>query len=114
VRAIIGFVVNVDGSCTLSGHVVWLTVEQGGRVSGPPPTKCDYAHTAYVPPHTVDIGLASFVLRGYEPGAWTSRASGRWLDVRNEGVYRIEPGSVVVCTEGRRSVAYFHVDGVDE
>lgn len=31
----------------------------------------------------------------------------------NEGPQLITPGVVVVITEGRRNVAYFHVDSVD-
>jgi hypothetical protein len=104
----------MDGHWAFRGRVVWLTPEQGGRSSGPPPpsTEWDYAHTAFVPPHTLDSGLASFALRHFQPGAWTSPAEGRWLLVENGGDHRVEPGTVVVCTEGHRVVAYFHVERI--
>jgi hypothetical protein len=61
------------------GEVVWLTPEQGGRSSGPPVASPDhdFAATAYVPPHDVHTGLASFVLRAFAKGAWRSPAEGR-------------------------------------
>ncbi|SOD72554.1 hypothetical protein SAMN05892883_1940 [Jatrophihabitans sp. GAS493] len=97
------------------GEVVWLTPEQGGRKSGPPPTPADqdYAATAYVPPATVEEGLASFVLRVVDRSAWRSAAEGDWLVVPSEGEQWVQPGSVVVVTEGARPVAYFHVQNVD-
>lgn len=106
--------VKVEGPWRFAGRVVWLTPEQGGRSSGPPPVSAerDYAQTAFVPPHTVESGLASFVLRGFEDAAWTSTAEGRWLVVENDGDQLVEPGSVVVVTEGTRVVAYFHVERV--
>ena len=63
------------------GRIVWLTADQGGRPSGPPatPVDRDYATTAFVPPHTVETGLASFVLRVKDPGDWTSAARAGWL-----------------------------------
>lgn len=93
---------------------MWLTPEQGGRSSGPPPVSPDrdYAQTAFVPPHTFESGLASFVLRGFEDGEWTSTAEGRWLLEENDGEQLVKPGSVVVVTEGARVVAYFHVERV--
>ncbi|HXQ44650.1 MAG TPA: hypothetical protein VN816_08430 [Acidimicrobiales bacterium] len=93
-----------------------MTPEQGGRKSGPPPLLTDiaYAHTAFVPPQTMETGLASFVLQGFEAGAWTSPAEGRWLIVLNDGEQRVERGNVVVVTEGHSIVAYFHVDEVVE
>ena len=38
-----------------------------------------YAATAYVPPHTADTGLGSFILRNFDDGARRSSAEGRWL-----------------------------------
>jgi len=57
------------------GEIIWLTPEQGGRSSGPPPTprEQDYAATAFVPPHIVQSGLASFVVRVEDRTAWRSR-----------------------------------------
>lgn len=93
------------------GEVVWLTPMQGGRTSGPPPTPADqdYAATAYVQSSTLADGLASFVLRVTNRTAWRSEALGAWLIVENEGVHRIDEGSIVVITEGSRPVAHFRV-----
>jgi hypothetical protein len=98
------------------GHVVWLTREQGGRDSGPPPTPTeqDFAATGFVPPATAESGLASFVLRVEDRQAWWSRADANWLIVENTGPYEVKPGDVVVVTEGAKVVAYFHVDTVDD
>jgi hypothetical protein len=106
--------VKMTGTWPFRGRVVWLTSEQGGRSSGPPePTQnWDYAHTAFVPPCGIDDGLASFALRNFDRGSWTSQAEGRWLIVENQNPYAIGPGTVAVCTEGARIVAYFHVDHV--
>ncbi|WP_410668273.1 hypothetical protein [Amycolatopsis sp. cmx-4-68] len=96
------------------GRVVWLTPEQGGRTTGPPRADSDddYAANAFVPPRTADSGLASFVLRDLERGALVSPAKGRWLVVENSGAHRIQPGTVVVITEGPKPVGYFHVEEV--
>ena len=105
--------VDVGGSFPFRGTVVWLTPEQGGRASGPPAPPGDYAATAFVPPHTYETGLASFVLRGFEPGAWTSRAEGRWLVPEHVAADRpIAAGTDVVLTEGRQVVGHFHVEQV--
>lgn len=93
---------------------MWLTPDQGGRPTGPPSTDGpSYAQVAHVPPHTVDSGTASFVLRGFDSGRLRSEAEGRWLVVENEGPYLVQEGSVVVVTEGRTVVAYFTVTRVD-
>lgn len=84
----------------------------GGRPTGPPPPG-DYAQIAFLPPHDVQAD-ASFVLAGFEPGAWTSNAQGRWLVVANEGDQRIVPGTMDLCAEGPRVVAYFHVAAVTQ
>jgi len=97
------------------GQVVWLTPEQGGRDSGPPPPRDTWPHfavTAFVPPHNADDGLASFVLRDFVERAWRSRARGRGLIVDNDGDQLVVAGSVVAITEGRRVVAYFTVESV--
>jgi hypothetical protein len=70
--------------------------------------------TGYVPPYTVETGLASFWLADFTPGEWRSTATGWWLAVENVGPQELRPGSVVVVTEGARHVAYFHVDEVRE
>jgi hypothetical protein len=64
----------------------------------------------YVPPHTAATGLASFVLRDFQPGVWRSQAQGRWLVVGNEGDQAVQQGSVVVITEGARDVAFFIIE----
>ena len=97
------------------GQVIWLTADQGGRWTGPPtprPAWPFYAATAYVPPRTAATGLASFVLRDFEVGAWRSRAEGRWLVVPGTGDQLVEAGSVIAVTEGCRVVAYFTVEPV--
>jgi hypothetical protein len=100
----------VNGA-TFEGEVVWLTPEQGGRLSGPP-TASEYRVTGFVPPSTIDNGLASFWLAGFKAGDWRSGATGWWPFAENVGPHEIGPGSVVVITEGTRTVAYFHVDEV--
>jgi hypothetical protein len=97
------------------GQVIWLTADQGGRRTGPPlprPVWPYYAATAYVPPRTAKTGLASFVLRDFEAGAWRSRAEGRWLLVEGTEDHRVEAGTVIAVTEGNRVVAYFTVKHV--
>ena len=103
-----------EATWPFSGRIVWLTPAQGGRQSGPPIPWDDrgYRHNAYVPPRTLADGLASFALRGFAASAWRSTAEGRWLIVENAGVYRIHPGTVVVCTEGPTVIGYFHVESV--
>lgn len=99
------------GHLPFEGEIIWLTPGQGGRASGPPPTprEQDYAATAFVPPHTVETGLASFVVRVADQTAWRSWAVATWLVVDNSGEYAVAPGSVVVVTEGPRPVAFFRV-----
>lgn len=109
-------IVRIDGPLPFHGYVVWLTREQGGRDSGPPPTPADhdYAATGFVPPSTVDTGLASVVLRVADRSAWRSPADAAWLVVDNVPPHRLGERDVLVVTEGRRVVAYFHVDSVDD
>jgi hypothetical protein len=101
----------LDRVLPFRGEIVWLTAEQGGRRSGPPatPDDQDYAATAYVPPASVQEGLASFVVRVSDRSAWRSVAEADWLAVENEGVHWIDEGNIVVVTEGLQPVAYFHV-----
>jgi hypothetical protein len=99
------------------GLVIWLTPAQGGRTTGPPlprPAWPYYAATAYVPPHTADTGLASFILRSFDAGAWRSHAEGRWLAAGTQAEQLVRPGSVIAVTEGARVVAYFTVHHVAE
>jgi hypothetical protein len=101
----------IDDELPFRGEVVWLTHDQGGRSTGPPrtPRDQDYAATAYVPPASESDGLASFVIRVTDRAAWRSAAAATWLVVENQGLQRVEPGTVVIVTEGSRRVAYFHV-----
>ena len=101
-----------SGPFPFKGEVVWLTPEQGGRRIGPPIDPDNYAQVAHVPPHGVQHGSASFVLAGFDPKSLRSSALGRWLIVENEGPQLVEPGSVVVVTEGPQVVAFFRVDEV--
>jgi hypothetical protein len=70
----------------------------------------DYAANGYVPPLTVDTGLASLIVRPAAPGAWRSAADAGWL----MGDYPYSPdavaGDVIVVTEGPKVVGYFHVE----
>ena len=105
------------GKFPFRGWVVWLTADQGGRNTGPPLPRSAwpyYAATAYVPPHTADTGLASFVLRNFEAGAWRSPAEGRWLVADAQGNQVVQPGSVIAVTEGPRVVAYFTVQDIED
>jgi hypothetical protein len=72
----------------------------------------DYAANAFVPPWTVQTGLASFVLRVAEGGSLVSAAEGGWLVHQPGDRFRVSVGTVVVITEGPRVVGYFHVDEV--
>jgi len=97
----------------MHGRIVWLTQEQGGRASGPPASSDDYAVTAFVPPGSIESGLASFVVRCTDPGRWVSKAAARWLVPQQDPRLEVQPGTVVVVTEGARVVGYFHVDALD-
>ncbi|GAA3527907.1 hypothetical protein AFL01nite_02950 [Aeromicrobium flavum] len=105
----------IDGPLPFHGYVVWLTREQGGRDTGPPPTPPDqdFAATGFVPPASADTGLASVVLRVQDRAAWRSQADAAWLVVENVPPHRVGEGDVIVVTEGRREVAYFHVESMD-
>ncbi|MBO0924403.1 hypothetical protein J1G44_07890 [Cellulomonas sp. zg-ZUI199] len=94
------------------GDIVWLTPEQGGRESGPPPTPWDryYHATAFVPPQTSSSGLASISLHVSVRDAWTSHAKARWLVPPGPVV---DEGSVIMVTEGPRTVAVFAVTHVE-
>src|SRR5262245_44570761 len=84
----------LDGPLPFHGYVVCLTRVQGGRDSGPPltPIEHDYAATGFVPPATVDSGLASAVLRVRDRTAWRSEADAQWLVVDNIPPHRVSEG----------------------
>ena len=94
--------------------LIWLTREQGGRQSGPPPTPGGtvYAATAYVPPATSRSGLSSFLVSADNSTLWRTPATAGWL-VADAVDAEVVPGTVVVVTEGNRDVAYFHVESVE-
>ena len=54
------------------------------------------------------------MLRGFDPDLRTSSAEARWLVPGLGDVQTLEPGAVVVVTEGTRTVAHFHVDEGDD
>jgi hypothetical protein len=89
----------LDQELPFVGEIIWLTPEQGGRQSGPPPTPSDqdYAATAYVPPASVDEGLASFVVRVSDRTAWRSSAKAAWLVVANEDEQYVDVGTLIGC-----------------
>jgi hypothetical protein len=97
----------IDGPLPFHGSVVWLTTDQGGRSSGPPPTPLDqdYAAAGYVPPATAESGLASIVLRMSNSAAWRSAADARWLVGDNVPPHRVGVGDIIVVMEGPRIVA---------
>src|SRR5262245_16320651 len=92
--------VRLDKPLPFHGYVVWLTPGEGGRDSGPPPTPIDhdYAATGFVPPATLDSGLASVVLRVSDRTALRSEADARWLAVDNVPPHRVSEGDVIVVT----------------
>lgn len=106
--------VMMTGSLSVRGTVVWLTPQQGGRVSGPPALDYDYDYTAtaFLPPRTAADGQAGIALRGFAPGAWRSFAEGFLVADENTPVQHVWPGCVVVVTEGERAVAYFNVEEI--
>jgi hypothetical protein len=108
--------VMMTGSLSVRGTVVWLTPQQGGRVSGPPALDYDYDYTAtaFLPPRTAADGQAGIALRGFAPGAWRSMAEGFLVADENTPVQHVWPGCVVVVTEGERPVAYFSVEEIQQ
>lgn len=93
----------------LWGDLVWLTHDQGGRESGPPPTPWDtyYVATAFVPP---SASAAPIVLDVAVRDAWTSRAKAGWLAPPGPA---LGEGSVLMIAEGSRTVAVFTVTHVE-
>jgi hypothetical protein len=95
----------------MHGELEWLAPEDGGRKKLP--VGPIYAATGHRSGVLLDDGLASFVLRGFDPAKRRSRADGRWL-VPEVARFAVTPGDTVVVTEGRRPVALFRVDTVDD
>ncbi|MGC4942036.1 hypothetical protein [Kribbella sp. DT2] len=107
--------VMMTGSLAVRGTVVWLTPQQGGRVSGPPEPDYDYDYTAtaYLPPRTAEDGQVGIALRRFAPGAWRSAAEGILVPAQDHRAQQVVPGCVVVVTEGVRPVGLFTVDEVE-
>jgi hypothetical protein len=106
--------VMMTGSLAVGGTVVWLTPQQGGRVSGPPEPDYDYDYTAtaYLPPRTADDGQAGIALRRFAPGAWRSPAEGILVPAKGHRAQQVIPGCIVVITEGIRPVGLLTVEEV--
>jgi hypothetical protein len=106
--------VMMTGSLAVRGTVVWLTPQQGGRVSGPPEPDYDYDYTAtaYLPPRTPDDGQAGVALRRFAPGAWRTQAEGILVPAKGYRAQQVVPGCMVVITEGIRPVGLLTVEEV--
>ncbi|GAA1605512.1 MULTISPECIES: hypothetical protein [Kribbella] len=106
--------VMMTGSLAVRGTVVWLTPQQGGRVSGPPEPDYDYDYTAtaYLPPRTAEDGQAGIALRRFAPGAWRTPAEGILVPGKGNRAQQVIPGCIVVITEGVRPVGLLTVEEV--
>jgi hypothetical protein len=106
--------VMMTGTLFLRGTVVWLTPQQGGRVSGPPEPDYDYDYTAtaYLPPLTAEDGQAGLSLRRFAPNAWRSPAEGVLVPGEDIRAQQVALGCIVVVTEGLRPVGLFTVEEV--
>jgi hypothetical protein len=106
--------VMMTGSLAVLGTVVWLTPQQGGRVSGPPGPDYDYDYTAtaYLPPRSAEDGQAGIALRRFAPGAWRTQAEGILVPGKGNRAQQVIPGCVVVITEGTRPVGLLTVEEV--
>jgi hypothetical protein len=107
--------VMMTGSLAVRGTVVWLTPQQGGRVSGPPDPDYDYDYTAtaYLPPRTAEDGQAGIALRRFAPGAWRTAAEGILVPAKGNRAQQVIPGCIVVITEGVRPVGLLTVEEVN-
>ncbi|TDW75520.1 hypothetical protein [Kribbella pratensis] len=106
--------VMMTGSLAVRGTVLWLTPQQGGRVSGPPEPDYDYDYTAtaYLPPRTPDDGQAGIALRRFAPGAWRTPAEGILVPGKRNRAQQVIPGCIVIITEGVRPVGLLTVEEV--
>jgi hypothetical protein len=106
--------VMMTGSLAVRGTVVWLTPQQGGRVSGPPEPDYDYDYTgtAFLPPRTAEDGQAGVCLRRFAPGAWRTPIEGILVPGPGNRAQQVIPGCLVVITEGVRPVAFLTVEEV--
>jgi hypothetical protein len=106
--------VMMTGSLAVRGMVVWLTPQQGGRVSGPPEPDYDYDYTAtaFLPPRTAEDGQMGVALRRFAPGAWRTPAEGILVPAPGHRAQQVIPGCVVVITEGVRPVGFLTIEEV--
>jgi hypothetical protein len=106
--------VMMTGSLAVRGTVVWLTPQQGGRVSGPPDPDYDYDYTAtaYLPPRTPEDGQAGIALCRFAPGAWRTPAEGILVPSKGHRAQQVIPGCIVIVTEGVRPVGLLTVEEV--
>ena len=106
--------VMMTGSLAVRGTVVWLTPQQGGRVSGPPEPDYDYDYTgtAFLPPRTAEDGQAGVCLRRFAPGAWRTPVEGILVPGKENRAQQVVPGCLVVITEGVRPVAFLTIEEV--
>ena len=106
--------VMMTGSLAVRGTVLWLTPQQGGRVSGPPEPDYDYDYTAtaYLPPRTPEDGQAGIALRRFAPGAWRTPAEGILVPAKGNRAQQVIPGCIVIITEGVRPVGLLTVEEV--
>ncbi|MEU4197671.1 hypothetical protein AB0E69_37635 [Kribbella sp. NPDC026611] len=104
----------MTGTLAVRGTVVWLTPQQGGRVSGPPEPDYDYDYTAtaYLPPRTPEDGQAGIALRRFAPGAWRTSTEGMLVPAVGYRAQQVIPGCIVVITEGVRPVGLLTVEEV--
>jgi hypothetical protein len=96
--------VDPAGSYPLRGEVEWIPASQGGRTSGNPAGPV-YATISWREKVGPDTGLASFVLRGFDPARQRSSAEGRWLVRQSASEFQVDAGEVIVVAEGIE--AYF-------
>lgn len=106
--------VMMTGSIAVHGTVVWLTPQQGGRVSGPPEPDYDYDYTAtaYLPPRTAEDGQAGIALHRFAPGAWRTPVDGILVPAKGHRAQQVVPGCIIVITEGVRPVGLLTVEEV--
>jgi hypothetical protein len=105
-------VMTIFGSFPIHGEVEWIATDSGGRKH--PPTGPTYATVAWRETVGPDEGLASFVLRGFAPTGGRSHADGRWLFPQSDPACLVSPPEVIIIAEGKRPVARFYVDAVDD
>lgn len=101
------------GSYPLHGEVEWIPAGEGGRSSGNPAGPV-YATVGWRDSIGPDKGLASFVLRDFDPAQQRSSADARWLFQQAGVEFEVTAGDVIVVAEGLRPVARFYVGQVDD